>query len=312
MAVDMYCLRPIEIRVKTKSGLDTGKRRVVPCGKCPACLKNYQHQWIVRLKEELKHSQAAFFVTLTYEDDSKGFQKKECQRFLDRLQHKCKYNGVRMKYFLISEYGHNTGRAHHHAQLFLDKFLDGFPEMIVKSWKLGFVQVGSCTGASIVYCTKYVLKDWPNDLDWSEHPDHLNPNKCRLISKKIGFDFITPEMRKYYQDMMSIHYVDNGVMSQMPRYYVDKIFTDDQVKEIKLLNRCYAEKQEQLKNSRLGLTMCIDKEGHKIRDPRNNKILYTFKDDEDGSQLRRYIKMQHDKLQASISLWSKRKKQNSL
>lgn len=300
----MFCLRPIEVRVKNSKGKDNGLRRVVPCGKCPNCLKNYQHQWIVRLKEQQKHSEASYFVTLTYEDDSKGFQKFEVQKFLNRLQHRCKYVGATLKYFVISEYGRKTGRAHHHALLFLDKYIDNFSDLILKTWKLGFIYVGTCNERSISYTTKYVLKDWPNDLDWSDYPDSLNPAKCRFISKGIGLDFLSDDMRKYYKDLKAMHYVDNGVMSQMPRYYVDKVFTKSEQKEMKITNRCYVERMQILREARDGRRPCRRSDGSFIRDIRTNRIL--FESDDDG----RWYRAREAKLKWTVELWKKRKQSN--
>lgn len=305
----MYCLRPIEVRIKTKSGLYTGKTRIVPCGKCPNCLKNYQHQWIVRLKEQLKASEAAYFVTLTYSDNPvNSFDKKECHMFLDRLRQRCKYKKATLKYFLISEYGSRTGRAHHHALLFLDKYLDGFSVLVLKSWRKGFVQVGSCTAASIAYCTKYVLKDYPNDLDWSQYPEKYNPDRCRLISQGLGRAFLSDAMVKYYKDVNALYYVDDGVMSQMPRYYYDKIFSEEELKAVKLCNRRYAQNRQILENKRLGLSVCKDKDGHYVRDPRSHRLLFYFADDWDDQKLSSYYRMCENKIKERVEQWKKRKK----
>lgn len=60
------CISPIRIRHPTRPGtfLD------VPCGKCLECVKKRSNDLTFRLIEEMKSSIAAYFVTLTYDDDN--------------------------------------------------------------------------------------------------------------------------------------------------------------------------------------------------------------------------------------------------
>lgn len=244
----MYCFHPLIIKDKKRPTLE----RQVPCGKCPACRRAYQLQWIVRLKEELKHSAAGYFVTLTYEDSAQpSFDKKRCQKFLNRLQHKCKYHGSKLKYFFISEYGDTTGRPHHHALFFLDKYIDNFSVYISKGWPFGFIQVGDISDRRINYVTQYCLKKrgTANAVDWSEYPDELNPSKCKFISQGLGIGYLSDSIRDYHKNGLVTRYQSDLLYSKLPRYYLDKIFDDDELERIKLTNRCYvnAEKAKLLR-----------------------------------------------------------------
>lgn len=257
----MYCFHPIVVKDKKFEH----KERQVPCGKCPACRRAYQLQWIIRLKEELKHSAAGYFVTLTYEDSQQpGFDKKRVQKFLNRLQHRTKYYGVKLKYFLISEYGDTTGRPHHHALFFLDKYLDNFSEYIRKGWTFGFIQVADINARRINYVTKYCLKkQGASAVDWSLFPDELNPNKCKFISKGLGLGYLSPSIQAYHKNGLVTRYQSDLMYAQLPRYYKDKLFDEDELERIKLTNRCYVRAQQAKLLRRFGLKQVSSLDGRK-------------------------------------------------
>lgn len=60
----MMCFRPITLTD------GDGKPYNVPCGKCAACLHNLTYEWYVRLLCEFYNARNAFFITLTYNDES--------------------------------------------------------------------------------------------------------------------------------------------------------------------------------------------------------------------------------------------------
>jgi len=139
----------------------------VPCGKCIPCLVNKRSDWSVRLMQEFKGSQGASFVTLTYSPrfvPSDGVSKRHLQLFLKRLRKKI---GTKIRYYAVAEYGSVTQRPHYHIILFNVTSED--IEIVRKSWSLkdrktglhvpiGIVHIGSCSEASIMYCTKYVIQ----------------------------------------------------------------------------------------------------------------------------------------------------------
>lgn len=243
----MRCFHPIVIK-------RDGIAQEVPCGKCPACRRNYQLQWIIRLQEEQKHSEAAYFVTLTYSDvHGPSFDKKRCQAFLNRIQHRCKYKGVTLKYFFVSEHCPSSGRPHHHAIFFLDRYLDNFSQFIADGWPFGFITVSDCNQKRINYVTGYCLKKQGNAVDWSSLPDELNPDKCRLISKGLGLKYLSDRVKAYHKDGLVHTYSLGNMYAELPRYYKDKLFDEDDKEVILSTNRCYDIKQRNKEFRRFGL-----------------------------------------------------------
>ena len=217
------CVSPIWLR-----GDKDNPPRVVPCGKCACCISNKRQQWSFRMQVELKHSQNAFFVTLTYDDDHLKVDENKCysvnkrdvQLWLKRLRKSC-YNGLR--YYIVSEYGTNGHRPHYHAILFnvLPKVADtSLNDLFVNSWGFGFVDVGSVTGASINYVTKYVFKKT------------IVPADCKpafaIQSRRpgIGYQYLDTH-RQYHEDDSTRFYatLPDNIKVSLPRYYAEKIYS---------------------------------------------------------------------------------------
>ncbi|WGL31428.1 replication initiator protein [Dipodfec virus UOA04_Rod_1038] len=146
----------------------------VPCGKCSVCRHNYVSDWILRLNREIRNSAFSFFVTLTYNDDSiplcdchglPVLRPSDVSNFFHTLNYEFRRFGEKLRYFVVGEYGGESGRPHYHALIFVpkntkfafDKY--GFQQIIEKLWKFGFVYVGSATGRAASYCCKYLLKE---------------------------------------------------------------------------------------------------------------------------------------------------------
>lgn len=210
----MKCLKPILIETDEIDLYPTGKI-FVPCGKCEACRNDDSLQWRIRLKEEFYNSDNAYFVTLTYNDNTLPIEictdkhgkdnicavpnKKDVQNFFKRLRfHFEKYYKEKDKslsYFLVSEYGPTTFRPHYHAILFnlpklssVDEVQDfKITEEIYEKWNLGYVKVDKCNEARIAYCTKYMSCV-------TQIPDYL-PKPFRLISKGMGISYLKKKIR---------------------------------------------------------------------------------------------------------------------
>lgn len=73
------CTRPIEIKVVSPI---SHRERIVlaPCGKCHECLASYQQSWTLRMAEEAKEWKYAYFLTLTYRDDSLPYIRLRADR----------------------------------------------------------------------------------------------------------------------------------------------------------------------------------------------------------------------------------------
>jgi hypothetical protein len=203
----------------------------VPCGKCPACLKRRANGWAFRLKEHHKITTSAYFLTLTYDNEHvpisvKNFltlNKKHFQDFLKRLRkhHTLQNIDTKICYYAVGEYGTNTYRPHYHAIIYNIN-----PDLLQKAWTLGQIHVGEVNGATISYVCKYLHKG-------KTIPMHQNDDRVpefSLMSKKLGLNYLTPQMLKYHRDDISRNYVtlEGGVKSAMPRYYREKIYDEKQ------------------------------------------------------------------------------------
>lgn len=173
----MKCLYPQEIYVRDKV-TKNNKKQIVPCGKCVACRANIRQQWFVRLKYEVERSDAAYFVTMTYEDSKLPIfidrgsgecmptvSKRDCQLFMKRLRKSISKisPNTSIKYYLSSEYGPNTLRPHYHIILLMygceQSYFDSeMANICQRAWHLGNVVVAVANGATCNYVTKDLLK----------------------------------------------------------------------------------------------------------------------------------------------------------
>lgn len=105
----------------------------IPCGKCVGCRLEYSRQWANRCLLELEYHDAAYFVTLTYDDYhvprryysdpntgvaevSLSLCPRDVTLFLKRLRKS--FSGDRIRYFYCGEYGPSTWRPHYHLIIF--------------------------------------------------------------------------------------------------------------------------------------------------------------------------------------------------
>lgn len=225
------CLSPFHIDNPSFPYKSKDRKVPVPCGKCPACLKRRANGWAFRLKQHEKICQTAKFITLTYDTEhvpftEKGFMtldKTDFQKFMKRLRKHHTMNNLsdKISYYAVGEYGSNTMRPHYHAIVFNME-----PELLLKSWTKGQIHIGDVTGASIAYTCKYINKG-------KVIPVHINDDRVpefSLMSKKLGANYLTPQMLKYHQDDISRNFVllEEGIKVAMPRYYREKIYTPEQ------------------------------------------------------------------------------------
>ena len=236
---DMICLTPLSIEVPKGS-----KHYIaVPCGKCANCLKTRVNEWTFRLKQELKVSNNAFFITLTYSDDclprSRSgvpvVNKKDVQNFFKRLRkneaQKIEGQGYKIRYFLVSEYGGHTGRPHYHAILFNLPVDSGYKgdkqavEMIHKAWKYGAVYIGNVTDKSIAYCAHYSTA-WHYD---SEKANRVRPFMLSSRKPPIGDAYLHSKHADWLKDNYCLYDVDDCHVISVPRYYRRKIAGNDKV-----------------------------------------------------------------------------------
>lgn len=202
---------------------------IVPCGKCPDCLKAKKLAWTTRLIAENRSNQnkgmQGFFLTLTYQDSCcpSSVSKKDLQNFLKRFRFHLDEVGLR--YFAVGEYGDHFGRPHYHRCFWSASSASDIDDSIKKSWKFGFYKVEPVrSDSAFAYTAGYCLKKEVNgkpgfflcskslgaDVDLDFYKDNYclfyrngkpyYPSRYYLSSKKVGLknkpEFAVPENLK--------------------------------------------------------------------------------------------------------------------
>lgn len=235
------CLKPLHLVDE-----ETGRTRIVPCGKCNACLVRARAEWVLRLREEDRLAASSYFLTLTYDNEHlpigeyfdpetgvciyNGYVCKEDvvkfnKRFRKYLEN---HFGVSIRFYLISEYGPETLRPHYHGLYFFDQVLsaEDVHTAAVAAWPFcepRRLTVGTITDERIKYVTEYCLTK--NGI-----PEYLEPN-FRLMSRNPGLG------KGYVDRMKAWHLADTSRFyapqpggrdhCNLPRYYRDKIYPKD-------------------------------------------------------------------------------------
>lgn len=211
----------------------------IGCGECYECRKQKAQQWRVRLMEELKEQKNAYFVTLTFANESiisllnnakrrtkYHYDPNEIatiavRRFLERWRKKYKNS---LRHWLITELGQeNTERVHLHGILFSNTTIT--KEELAKIWKYGRTDIGEyCNERTINYIVKYVTK-----IDIT----HKNYKPIVLCSSGIGANYTKTigAQRKYIFDgenTPEFYTLKNGQKIALPIYYRNKFYTQEE------------------------------------------------------------------------------------
>lgn len=236
-----------------------------PCGKCLDCRKRRASSWGFRLAEQLKVSDTAYFITLTYDSDHVpitpkgrtsldwGYKTKKdtsthLSRFFKQLRKKQPTNDI--KYYACGEYGGTSKmRPHYHVIIFnmyLHTLLDqqearralALPQIYMKGkfpfnselWPYGHITVGTVTNASAMYTLKYLSK--PKRVPQYKYDDRKP--EFSVISKGIGKSYLSPEIIQWHRDdlkdRMYVHFQHYKIA--MPRIYKEAIYTQEEREEI--------------------------------------------------------------------------------
>lgn len=242
-ACSMECYRPITIR----DPRDPRKWMQVRCGKCYACVEQNSKEWMFRLNQEYKVSNGALFITLTYDDEhlppGAWCNKSDVQKWLKRLRKKV--HPIKIRYFIVSEYGPTTGRPHYHALIFgipesmlKDKVF--FKDVIQDTWGKGFVQVGILQAGGINYTAGYMIGRCDFDNTLKQRFPHCNLDVVKLAFSEhkpfimmsrnpgIGYNFVTDDIKEYFNNTCeNVYHDEQGFVHVLPRYYCDKIFSEE-------------------------------------------------------------------------------------
>lgn len=234
----MDCTSPVRINGDT-----------FPCGKCINCRARSRQEWVFRLRMEYRSSDFGLFVTLTYDDEKLppgGVSKKDVQLFLKRLRKN--FDSQTLRYYICSEYGDHTHRAHYHGLLFFKhiKRDAALYDIITHSWANGFVQFGEIEEGSIVYVTKYCLKG-------SDVPPGANDN-FRLLSKMhggVGVEYISEQFEFHLGRLDKPTYAHlESYSAPLPRYYRTKIIKTLDQTDKEMINTLYMQEIRRLRDIR--------------------------------------------------------------
>lgn len=221
------CIAPITLVRKDKALTVNGSMtNIVPCGKCPECLRKRANSWAFRIYQELKHVESAKFITLTYENTPmtrnglETLRKKDIQTFMKRIR---KGTLNRLKYYVCGEYGTETERPHYHILLLNIPYLWTLdPKYIENYWQHGRIHIGEANIRTIHYTLKYMMKG-------TFRPTHELDDRepvFSLMSKGLGIKYLTEEMKAFLKSHLDGYITLNGGIKQaMPRYLKEKGFT---------------------------------------------------------------------------------------
>lgn len=208
---------------------------IVQCGKCMQCLKRRQNGWAFRLKQQQKVATSAIFLTLTYEEPETTFNghhtlnKRHYQLFIKKLR---KQTSAPLKYYMCGEYGTQTHRPHYHAILYnLPHSWIQRPERIQNVWGWGNIDIGDASIQSIQYVVGYIqIGKWQPIRDDDDREPQFS-----LMSKKMGLNYLTPQMVKFHKNRLESYVtMPGGYKTPLPRYFRDKIFTKEERMTINL------------------------------------------------------------------------------
>lgn len=157
-----------------------------PCGQCMPCRIARKRVWAFRLELESKCHPGGSVVTLTYEVEPEGrtLQPRDTCLWLKRLRKAME--PVKLRYYLVGEYGSQLQRPHYHVLLFnleLSQSHDALQPyrcqcstctLIRSTWGLGRIYVDALSPASIRYVCGYVTKKMTSASDdrlLGRHPE---------------------------------------------------------------------------------------------------------------------------------------------
>lgn len=222
---------------------------LVPCGKCPSCIKSYRLQWSLRCEAEAKLHKVSCFITLTYDDNHivKDLKKEDLTDFIKALRNR----GLKIRYFGCGEFS-PVGRPHYHIILFgympedvspISKSKSGFylykSKFIENIWSKGLCTVQEFDSAVAGYVAGYVdkkIEDHTGFLIMSNRPG-------------IGHDYYIKNIMKLYENDNFVS--KNGFVAPLPRYadkVADSFFYDlEDIKDRRL------QKSKEITNSKLNV-----------------------------------------------------------
>ncbi len=190
-----------------------GKQIVtVPCGHCYQCIRKRKLDWEIRLTSELSASDVAFFSLISYNEENYPnpdvADKVAIQSLVRRLRRFLQYHygdGVKLKYFIVSEYGEQRNRLHYHAIWFI-KGLDidryQWKVLLESEWGKGFCSAYLLASNWIRYACKYMQKSYN-----------------MMLASRLGYDAYDKSHQEFDKcNGKSI--IPVGLPDQYPKFYI--------------------------------------------------------------------------------------------
>lgn len=207
---------------------------VVPCGKCVECLAQDAKDWTLRMMLEYEVSDTAWFITLTFDEEHCPISvtKDDTRRFMNSMRQKykrmCADVGCSvqpLKYFVVGEYGRESGRPHYHIMLFNFPCRDwrALQQFCEEIWHRGFVKVEPCTFETSGYVAKYLTKIDPR-------PHEVKPYRTMSLKPAIGFRYFDqhPEVVQFLeQSEIPVLTLRNGKKFRVPRSIRRKFYSNE-------------------------------------------------------------------------------------
>lgn len=231
------CFHPLTLNRGTKS---QPVWQDVPCGKCPACLARRRSDWFIRLLSEYRASKTCVFFTLTYDDEhypkDSSLSRADVTNFVRRVKRLAQKQGyIAPRYFIAGEYGSTSYRAHYHG-FFFDlpqswQGVDFYARKIESLWQNGFVTCDPPSNARFNYVVKYCL---------ALSEEFFGRRKPFVVCNRrppIGSVFLSPAMVQYVRSHADDLLDYQGYKRPLPRFYYNKIFTEEERRRRSFLNR---------------------------------------------------------------------------
>lgn len=128
---------------------------------CAECLRNrsyHKRVWCHRLELESRLHAESSFLTLTYSDDNLPvggtLVPNDVTLWLKRFR--AAIAPVKLRYYVVGEYGDTTRRPHYHAALFGVGI--NYADIVRETWGFGHIMLGDLNIKSIRYISGYITK----------------------------------------------------------------------------------------------------------------------------------------------------------
>ena len=199
----------------------------VPCGHCFQCIRRRKLDWEIRISSEMSVSSCSYFSLISYNEanypDPDIADKEAIQHLIRRLRRFLEHHygkDVKLKYFIVSEYGEERNRLHYHAIFFLyGIFIDRYQWKVLleNEWGKGFCSAYELASNWIHYAVKYMQKSY-NMMLASRLGYDAYDKAHQEFRKGISKDIIDPMPDDYPK------YYIKGKGHSLPRSWYEKKF----------------------------------------------------------------------------------------